>query len=58
MLKLILSTLIEILHSLLKLYSFSPIIPNGNSFRFGSDYNDTCLKQKYMQKILSRSKKI
>ena len=50
MLKLILSTLIEILHSLLKLYSFSPIIPNGNSFRFGSDYNDTCLNTKIYAK--------
>ena len=55
MLKLILFTLIAIPHSLLKPYSFSPIIPNGNSFRFGSDYNDACLHTKiYIKNTLKK----
>ena len=56
MLKLILFTLIAIPHCLLKPYSFSPMIPNGNSFRFGSDYNDTYLNTKIYVKNTIKKK--
>ena len=50
-LNLILFTLTVIPHSLLKPYLFSTAIPNGNSFRFGSDYNnDTYLNTKIYAK--------
>lgn len=56
-LKLILFTHTVISHSLFKFHLFSTVIPNGNSFRVGSDYNYTFLNNKIYAKKSPQSKK-
>lgn len=37
-------------HSLFNLRLFSTVVPNGNSFRVGSDYNNAYLNNKIYEK--------